>query len=120
MSAFQLIACTAIVLELLRDVALFIRRRDSTRALVLRAIVWLSALVAIVDPTLVTRFANLIGIGRGADVVLYVFVLAFLATAFFLYARQVRLQRQVDLLNSQIALLQPRQGAARPDSPPAA
>jgi len=39
--------------------------------------VWLTALIAISDPELVTRFANALGIGRGADVVLYLFALAF-------------------------------------------
>ncbi len=66
--------------------------------------------MAIAQPLLITRLANAIGIGRGADVVLYLFVLAFLGTVFFFYSQQVRLQRDLTTLASHLALREPRRG----------
>ena len=111
MTPFQLIACAIILLELLRELVVFIRNREARRSLLVRAVVWVAALAAIAEPTAVTTLANLLGIGRGTDVVLYFFVLAFLAASFFFYAKQVRLQRQVDVLNSRLARLDPKRGA---------
>lgn len=76
----------------------------------LRCAVWLATALAIGFPEVVQDLATAIGIGRGADVVLYVFVLAFLLTSFSLYSRQVRLQRQVTELIRHIALAEAQRG----------
>jgi hypothetical protein len=60
----------------------------------------------------VQQLATAIGIGRGADVVLYLFVLAFLATAFYFYSRTVQLQRQVTQLVRHIAIQEARRGTS--------
>ncbi len=56
---------------------------------------------AIVFPDLVTKLANLVGVGRGTDLVLYALVLAFLFSTVGLYQRMKRLEdRYVDLARS--------------------
>jgi hypothetical protein len=75
-----------------------------------RSLVWVGAAVTIADPGLMQDLAAAIGIGRGTDVVLYFFVLAFLGTSFYLYARQVQMQRRVTLLVRHIALHEARRG----------
>src|SRR5262249_46209072 len=80
-----------------------------------RIAVWVAALVAIADPLLVTRFTNPIGIGRGADVVLYFFVLAFLTVSFFFYSQHLRLQREISKLVTHLAVREAERGrASRP------
>jgi hypothetical protein len=66
-------------------------------------------MLAVLNPTQVTRLANLLGIGRGADIILYTVTLAFLSGAFFFYAQHLRLERKLSRLAGYIAL----QGAER-------
>jgi len=62
----------------------------------------------------VTRFANLLGIGRGADIILYALTLAFLSLSFFFYAQQLRLRRELSKLAGYIALSNAERGGLEP------
>jgi hypothetical protein len=73
-------------------------------------ILWLPAGLAIYDPDIVQAVATAIGIGRGADVVLYVFVLAFLVTSVIWYAAHARLQRQLTEVVRHLAIQEARRG----------
>ena len=117
MTPFQWAACSALALALIRELVRVRRGLLSWGAWLLRSAIWAAALLAINRPLLVTRFANAIGIGRGADVVLYLSVLAFLACAFFFWSRQVRLQRQVNALAEHIAIAEARRGQAAQGGP---
>ena len=64
-------------------------------------LILLLGVTAIVFPNLVTKLANLVGVGRGTDLVLYALVLAFLFSTVGLYQRMKRLEdRYVDLARS--------------------
>ncbi len=117
MTRFQWIAGTALLIALVREVLRLRWGVPTRRASLVRVAVWLTALIAISDPELVTRFANALGIGRGADVVLYLFALAFVATSFYFYSRQVKLQRQITALASHLAIADARRGSASPPAP---
>ncbi len=110
MSVFQIVAGTVLGLLVLRE--LFTRRGRGVR--LFRAAVWLAAAAAILDPLLTQKVADLLGIGRGADAVLYLFVLAFLWVSFFLYSCHLRVQRQVTQLARHIALQEARRGGESP------
>lgn len=69
-----------------------------------RLFVWTLTAVAVANPKLVTSTAHVLGIERGADLVLYLFVFAFLATSFFLYAQTVKLRREITDLVRYIAI----------------
>ncbi|MFY9915195.1 MAG: DUF2304 domain-containing protein [Nocardioidaceae bacterium] len=82
-----------------------LRGKASAGHLALRRLVALLILLlgvtAIVFPELVTKLANLVGVGRGTDLVLYALVLAFLFSTVGLYQRMKRLEdRYVDLARS--------------------
>jgi hypothetical protein len=77
-----------------------------------RCLILLSAAVAIAFPSLIQQLATAIGIGRGADLVLYLFILAFLAVSFYLYARHVQLQRQLTQIVRHLAIKEARRGNA--------
>jgi hypothetical protein len=114
MNAFQWMFCTALALAAAWELIRFRRGASTAVQWLVRSAVWILALVAIADPLLVTAFANAIGIGRGADVVLYLFVLAFLASTFWFYSRTVRLERQIGVLVQHLAIAGAQRGPTAP------
>src|SRR5664279_4988116 len=67
------------------------RSRSTALNLVLRrtvtVIAMLLGIAAVMLPNAVTKLANLVGVGRGADLVLYLLVLAFLFVSVGMYRR---------------------------------
>ena len=57
-----------------------------------------------------------LGIGKGVNLVTYTFALAFLASAFYFYAKCVHLQRQITELTRQMALRDAQQGSGHDTS----
>ena len=76
------------------------------------------AAVLVINPELSTRIANRMEIGRGTDLIFYVFIIASLFYAVTATTRQRQMQRQITLLVRQIALDHPLQTA--PDRPASA
>lgn len=83
-------------------------RRDR----LLRFVVWMLAAATIYNPGLTSWVANALGIDRGTDLVLYVFVLAFLLVSFRFYAQGVKLQRQLTQVVRHVAITEARRGDA--------
>jgi hypothetical protein len=110
LSAFQLLALAFLAANLLLDIRRELRGMGHQGLRRLRIVVWLTAALAIWRPDSVTQVAHWLGIGRGADVVLYVFVLAFLATSFYWYSQHVLVQRQLTEIVRHLALKEARQG----------
>ena len=104
MSGFQILAVAVLGGLLLRDLWRWSRSGASAVVRLLRCTVWVAAGVAIAVPNIVQRVAEWLGIGRGADVVLYLFVLAFLWVSFFFYSRCLRLEREITELTRHIAI----------------
>jgi hypothetical protein len=71
---------------------------------------WLTAALFIAEPSVLTALAQLLGIGRGADLVLYFAVLAGLGAALYFYSRFRRLEVLVTGLIRREALKTPRHG----------
>ena len=103
MNIFQWIACATLAAAIVYD---FFPRHaaPSWKLRLMRSVVWSAAMLAVLNPTQVTRLANLLGIGRGADIVLYTVTLAFFSASFFFYAQQLRLERKLSRLAGYIAL----------------
>ena len=68
----------------------------------------MTAAAAIYNPHLTSMAAGAVGITRGTDLVLYVFVLAFLAVSFTFYARSLRLERQLTDVIRHVAIQEAR------------
>lgn len=62
------------------------------------------AILSIIFPTWLTWMANAIGVGRGADLLLYALVLAFLVFVSTTYRRNVQINRRITQLARQITL----------------
>jgi small membrane protein len=85
--------------------ALAMARRGGRRlALGPWLLLWAGAAAAFAVPDAMTRLAKLVGIGRGADVVLYCAVLGGIAIAFRLTMAQRRLERQLTGLVRELAI----------------
>lgn len=105
MILFQWITLPVLALLFLRDGAgLLLHQPRFRRDRVIRWLVWTAAFTAIADPALTSDVANAIGIQRGTDLVLYIFVLSFMGTAFFFYAENLRLNRQLTDIVRHIAV----------------
>lgn len=72
-------------------------------------LLWASAAVAIARPDLTVGVANLLGISRGADLVLYLSILGMIAGFFFVYLRMKRLENAITELVRQMALREDEQ-----------
>ena len=117
MSLFQILAIVVLGGLFLRDLKNWSRSPASLVGRALRLGVWLGAVVTIAAPWLVQDVAYLLGIGRGADVVLYLFVLAFLWVSFFLYTRCLRLEREITALTRHLAIREAVAPGERPSVP---
>ena len=62
------------------------------------------AIVSILFPQWLSYIANLIGVGRGADLLLYALVLAFLISVATTYRRNVQVNRRITHLAREITL----------------
>jgi len=70
----------------------------------LRVVIWITAGLAIYRPELLTQLAKILGIQRGADLVLYMAVLFFVAIWIFLYSCYLRQQEQITLIVRRLAI----------------
>jgi hypothetical protein len=110
LTPFQKLALPALAALLVLEAAGLWRERVGRGVRWLRAAVWLAAAAAIAWPGLTQTLADALGIGRGTDLVFYLFVLAAVGVAFYFYSRLVRLQRQVTQLVRHAAIREARRG----------
>ncbi|MEW4565758.1 DUF2304 domain-containing protein [Bremerella sp. JC770] len=104
MNLFQWVAILFVSVSLLVELVRAIHSRRLSWTKSFRILIWLVAAITILNPELVTRFARTIGIGRGADILIYVVTLTFIATTFYFYSRYMRLQRQITDLTRYLAI----------------
>ena len=93
--------------------AAFVMRRtgaDSHLAIrrLLLGLFVLAAILSVLFPQWLSWFANLIGVGRGTDLLLYALVVVFLAFIYSQYRRNTAQQRQITMLARRSALLEAR------------
>ena len=79
-------------------------RRTHSAVAVMFAGAWLAATVLLVHPPLATYLAGVIGIGRGADLVLYTLGFIFIWAHYGHYVRYRRLEENVTQLVRELAI----------------
>ncbi|MCU1417980.1 MAG: hypothetical protein JWP32_2154 [Schumannella sp.] len=111
---FQILAIAATAV-----IGFFVLRGGGARHQAIRRILLLlfvaGVAVSVFFPQVLTWLANLVGIGRGTDLLLYVLVIVFLGYAATSYRRTRHLETDITELSRQIALL----GAGAPPTGPA-
>ena len=103
MRLFQLIAVPAIAVMLLVS-ARNLRVRPAVSLFWM--VLWLAALLAVVYPDSTTKIARSLGIYRGADLIVYSAVLAFIAGFYVVSLRLRQMSREITLLTREVALLE--------------
>ncbi|CED90181.1 DUF2304 domain-containing protein [Actinomyces succiniciruminis] len=78
------------------------RHQAGRRLLTLAFVIF--AIAAIVAPSLLTRLAHLVGVGRGTDLLLYALVVAFLFQILSSFRRNAARERQITRLARRVAL----------------
>ncbi|MCG6154849.1 DUF2304 domain-containing protein [Rubinisphaera margarita] len=102
--------CTIPILLLLCSRELKRYLSDHRRYRLLRISAWALAVVLIMKPDLSSIVAAHLGIGRGADLVFYAFMLSATAVMFHLYGRQFGMRKQIVDLARREALRTPLAG----------
>ncbi|MFT3882750.1 MAG: DUF2304 domain-containing protein [Gemmatales bacterium] len=118
MNLFQILAITGLVLLVIVEWLRVARYRISAGGPLLRSLLWSAAIGFILFPDSLTYVARWLGIGVGANLLLYLLTFAFLAVSFMLYARIVHLRRQMTLLVRHLALSHPLPPSNTPKANP--
>ena len=101
---FQIIAAAIVAALFALSLAAMLRGWATRREGLAWAVVWLATGLAILRPDLTVLVASVLGIGRGADLVLYCAVIVMLIGFFMVYARLRRLRRDLTLLSRHLAI----------------
>lgn len=104
MNLFQIITLPLVFLLFVRSASHLVRGTRGHRVPFLEAVIWLLAGIAILQPNLTAQIANLIGIGRGADLILYLLVLSNLVSWFYFFRRLQQQESNISELVRQIAI----------------
>jgi hypothetical protein len=75
------------------------------------AVIWLLAITFLLNPTMSTEVANLFGVGRGADLILYLLVFLSLWGHYQYYLRYRKIEIHITTLVRQLALQEHTLGA---------
>jgi hypothetical protein len=94
-----------------------LRGAGNRRNGLLWGLMWLGAAAFIAVPKSTTTLAGWLGIGRGADLILYVATLCGLGASLYFYSRFRKLEVLVTGLIRREALNSPRQGVKAADAP---
>ena len=108
MSGFQIAGLMLATVMVAVILAGMFRQRQQTRVRLGLIVVWLTAVVAILVPDLTMSAANAVGIGRGADLLLYVALLAALVALLVIYLRFAALESQITELVRHVAISEAR------------
>jgi small membrane protein len=109
MNLFQWLFVTFCAVQLCFALARFRRSRQATS--LLYAAVWLAAITLLLWPELTTRLAHKIGIGRGADLVLYFLAFVFLWGHYQHYVRYKRVEDHITIVVRELAIERARRPA---------
>ncbi|MFQ5592022.1 MAG: DUF2304 domain-containing protein [Phycisphaerae bacterium] len=104
MNIFQIIALLLMALLLAATIAATVRGTATRKEGLFWASVWVAAGVAIARPGITATVARGLGIGRGADLVLYCTVVMVLVGFLMVYSRLRRLRREITLLVRHLAI----------------
>lgn len=118
MNGFQILALTLLVMIVVVTFEAAARGGIRKRIATLWLLVWGAAGTAVVWPQSTALVATALGIGRGADLILYCTVVATMVGFFYVYTRFRRLDRQLTLLVRRLAVLNAQPPIADPEHDP--
>ncbi|XZE51429.1 DUF2304 domain-containing protein [Planctomycetaceae bacterium SH139] len=114
MNLFQLLTIPILALLAVLEIRAYLRNHQPIH--LLREVVWLVGIAIILLPSVTTRIATWMGIGRGTDLVFYAFMLLSTGAMFYLYGRNYVLRRDLVELVRRDALRGPTAGVGLADN----
>ena len=108
MSAFQIVGVTLAAVMVAVILPGMFRRPQQTRVRLGLIVVWLTAVVAILVPDVTMSAAAAVGIGRGADLLLYIAILVALVVLLAIYLRFSAVESQITELVRYVAISEVR------------
>ncbi|MDR3201864.1 MAG: DUF2304 domain-containing protein [Bifidobacteriaceae bacterium] len=98
----------ALLIGAIVGIAVFLARGQGARHLAVRRLMTVAfalvAIASIIEPDAWSRVANAVGVGRGADLLLYILIVVFISYMATRFARERRVQDQITALARRIAL----------------
>ena len=113
LGAFQSILLPLVGLLLAGSLWAMVRGWAGRREGLIWSAVWLATGVAVLWPQVTTSMADILGIGRGADLVFYCAVVIMMIGFWTIYIRLRRVRRDVTLLVRHLAILEAERQAGR-------
>jgi hypothetical protein len=104
MRPFQAVAIPIVAVLAVLSLRALLRGDRPRWVLLLRFVVFAAAAVAIWNPESTTRLARALGIGRGADLLIYVVAIFVVVAFFYFYQTTRRLERDITRLVRELAL----------------
>lgn len=112
MDTSQIIIKSILLVTILVVTWSIMRSKGSDSGLAMRRLGMLAfagfAAVTVIWPSLVTRLANIVGVRRGTDLLLYLLIIAFFGQMATTYRRNVRMESRLTRLARKIALNEAR------------
>jgi small membrane protein len=104
MSAFQTLILLSFVTLAVLTLAAGLRGTAPKRVVAAGLLLWTFGAIATIWPHTVADLAHALGVGRGADLLLYMTTLSLAVVCFYMYARFRRVERQLTLLVRRLAM----------------
>lgn len=113
MTVFQMLSLAVFAALVVLTLSAGVRGQVRKRIVSFWLLVWIAGATTIAWPRSTALLARALGIGRGADLVLYVSAVTMLVGFFYIYTRFRRMDRQMTLLVRRLAIEHPQ----HPDAP---
>lgn len=97
-TTIQILAIIFVLFAISRVILKFKKRELKLAEFFMWFIFWLAVGVAFITPESLTAIANILGIGRGADLVLYVAVVVVFYLMFRIFVRLEKMERDITKL----------------------
>jgi hypothetical protein len=104
MTIFQQVGLPVIGLCAIATLIAVVRHQIGVRIGLLWFAVWIAAAIVIADPMVSVRLARAVGIGRGADLVVYSAIIVMVFGFFVVYLRFKRLEHEITVLVRHLAI----------------
>lgn len=106
MILFQILFTLFALFVLIKTIARYKAKELSVKMLVFWMIFWLLAEAVVLSPRLADLVAYSVGIGRGADLIVYVSIAGLFFLFFRLLVKQERMNRDITKLTRKISLME--------------
>lgn len=100
----QIIVVLFALFALSRAILRFKDGKITKKELVLWTIVWLAAIVIILMPFTTTFVANILGVARGADVIVYLSIILLFYLVFRIYVKLESLEQDITKVVREVAI----------------